>query len=243
LACFLIHFVIKIPGLAKKEIPMKRKMVLFGLSMILTIALTILPSFGQDKDGVYVIKKGDTLWDLSGKYLNSPYMWPELWQRNPYITNPHWIYPGNSLQLYGAPRTARPSAGAGEKPVKKAQPTKEIIKAPEGETGGFILLEGEALGTIVDARYEKYLLAEGDVVYVALKNRSAKAGEQFTVFREEGVLTDPYTQKTHTKIRILGVLRILDYKGQFYRAELINTNDAVLRGDELMARKPMPWDL
>src|SRR5512137_992705 len=50
----------------------------------------------------YVIQRGDTLWDLSGKFLDSPWYWPKLWSYNPQIENPHWIYPGNQLRLSAA---------------------------------------------------------------------------------------------------------------------------------------------
>jgi nucleoid-associated protein YgaU len=54
----------------------------------------------------YVIQRGDTLWDLSGKFLESPWYWPKLWSYNPQIENPHWIYPGNPLRLSPpAPKT------------------------------------------------------------------------------------------------------------------------------------------
>src|SRR5216683_2283757 len=48
---------------------------------------------------IYVIVKGDTLWDLSQKFLNNPWYWPKIWSLNAYIENPHWIYPGNKLKL------------------------------------------------------------------------------------------------------------------------------------------------
>ncbi len=51
------------------------------------------------REGVYVIKRGDTLWDLSVRFLNDPFLWPRLWQSNQYITNPHWIYPGNPIRF------------------------------------------------------------------------------------------------------------------------------------------------
>jgi hypothetical protein len=54
----------------------------------------------EKQEGVYIIKKGDTLWDLSQKYLEDPFLWPRLWQGNQYITNPHWIYPGNPIRFY-----------------------------------------------------------------------------------------------------------------------------------------------
>ena len=45
----------------------------------------------------YIIVKGDTLWDLAGKYLGNPYLWPQIWDQNRYITDAHWIYPGDPL--------------------------------------------------------------------------------------------------------------------------------------------------
>lgn len=47
----------------------------------------------------YVIKEGDTLWDLSDEFLNDPFAWPDLWENNRHIQDPHWIYPGDSLYL------------------------------------------------------------------------------------------------------------------------------------------------
>lgn len=48
----------------------------------------------------YTIKPGDTLWDLSGRFLNNPWYWPKIWSYNPDISNPHWIYAGNILKFY-----------------------------------------------------------------------------------------------------------------------------------------------
>ena len=59
--------------------------------------------------------KGDTLWDISGQYLAEPWLWPRLWNINPQIANPHWIYPGDVLHLSwvnGEPRLGKASQGA-----------------------------------------------------------------------------------------------------------------------------------
>ena len=53
----------------------------------------------EDVPDVYVVKKGDTLWGISGMYLREPWLWPELWDVNPQIDNPHLIYPGDELYL------------------------------------------------------------------------------------------------------------------------------------------------
>ena len=48
---------------------------------------------------VYIIETGDTLWDLAERFHGDPYLWPQLWERNQYILDAHWIYPGDPLVL------------------------------------------------------------------------------------------------------------------------------------------------
>lgn len=60
---------------------------------------------GQD---AYTIQSGDTLWDICARLLGDPFYWPKLWSLNQYITNPHWIYPGNLLVFREGTETAPP---------------------------------------------------------------------------------------------------------------------------------------
>lgn len=61
----------------------------------------------SDHPDEYIVKRGDTLWDISGRFLNKPWLWPEIWHANPQVANPHLIYPGDRLTLVyvdGQPR-------------------------------------------------------------------------------------------------------------------------------------------
>lgn len=65
----------------------------------------------------YTVVKGDTLWDISGKFLQHPWQWTELWENNPQIKNPHWIYPNDTIyfnMVNGKPQLSlsRPSDSA-----------------------------------------------------------------------------------------------------------------------------------
>ena len=74
---------------------------------LLTLMLTMvfaLPAFAQEQEQTYVIKKGDTLWGISERFINDPYYWPNLWANNPEITNPHLIYPGDQIRIFGGRR-------------------------------------------------------------------------------------------------------------------------------------------
>ncbi len=50
-------------------------------------------------DQVHVVAKGDTLWGLAAKYYGNAYLWPQIWEKNKYILDAHWIYPGDPLIL------------------------------------------------------------------------------------------------------------------------------------------------
>ncbi len=57
------------------------------------------PATPADSQQVHIIVKGDTLWALAGKYLGNPYLWPQIWEKNQYILDAHWIYPGDPLVM------------------------------------------------------------------------------------------------------------------------------------------------
>lgn len=87
--------------------------------------------------GAYIVKEGDTLWDISDEYLNDPFAWPDLWEKNRHIKDPHWIYPGDSLYL-GETDSSTAPATAKSGPCAKAEPDSTLpsgVSAPSGCTG------------------------------------------------------------------------------------------------------------
>ncbi len=67
----------------------------------------------------YTVERGDTLWDIAARFLEDPWRWPEVWQKNPQVSNPHLIFPGDELTLYfidGKPYIMV------ERPQKRAEP-------------------------------------------------------------------------------------------------------------------------
>jgi len=63
-----------------------------------TVSADVL-AIKPDAPKSYTVKQGDTLWDISGLYLQQPWLWPQLWKLNPQVENPHLIYPGDVLSL------------------------------------------------------------------------------------------------------------------------------------------------
>ena len=92
-----------------------RPAILLGLIAGLTVTTGLLPDSSDAQDSQrtiatgsnipltadapdeYVVKTGDTLWDISKVYLRDPWYWPEIWYVNPQVQNPHLIYPGDKL--------------------------------------------------------------------------------------------------------------------------------------------------
>ena len=79
---------------------MLKKIILYSLLLGLpAICVADTVAVKPDHPESYVVQKGDTLWDISGKFLQHPWLWPQVWEANPQIENPHFIYPGDIVSL------------------------------------------------------------------------------------------------------------------------------------------------
>lgn len=122
---------------------------IFMLVIILIISPILWAATDEGKDikpsskGEYIIKKGDTLWEISATYLKNPFLWPKIWKENKYILDPNLIYPGNRLNLTPMPKSEEIAKkerieGKEELPISKDKEkvtprTEEIEKRLEEE--------------------------------------------------------------------------------------------------------------
>ena len=243
---------------------MKRSGVILTILVIVLSFCLVLPLLSQEKKGegeTYTIKQGDTLWEISSRFLKDPFLWPKLWQRNPYITNPHWIYPGNAIRLspLEEPKKEEPrQAVVEEKPkevpkepeVKKPEPLPVEKKPevavvakpveekpavfPEVRTAGFFSdINYRGLGMILESKEGKSLMAEGDIVYLAFKGSGPiQLGNKYTIFRPSELIDHPFTEKKiGRRYQITGILQVIDQYGNFYTAKVIEAFEAIYKGD------------
>jgi len=157
----------------------------------------------------YTVQKGDTLWDLSGKFFDSPFYWPALWGKNSQLPNPHLIYPGQRIRLHLR---------------KERHTTHHTPEGPQTETIqvhyhypmiehiGFI--RKKALvpsGHIFKVKDSKVMISQGDTVYIAPNGEAPlPAGTKFYVYRTFSPIRDR-RHKTVTGIQhyFVGTIDIL----------------------------------
>ena len=130
----------------------------------------------------YVVQEGDTLWSIAGKFLQRPWLWPEIWQANPQIANPHAIYPGDVISLAYGERTV-----ATVEPGPRLASASPVNAIPLSEIEPFLkdlrVVAGfEHLPYVVALEEDRLRASSGSVAYVRGLT-DARPGERFTVMR------------------------------------------------------------
>ncbi|MBN1142198.1 MAG: LysM peptidoglycan-binding domain-containing protein [Deltaproteobacteria bacterium] len=199
----------------------------------------------------YVIHKGDTLWGVSQRFLKDPDYWPNLWSRNPSITNPHLIYPGQKIILYdggilvvGEKRESL--AGLGPDIVEEQFSEDAVTVKTYGGAKGFLSPEDiEGAGIIIDAVDNRLLLTKDDTLFLQMKNPdSAAIGDSFTVFRADKTISHPRTGSTlGYRVLDLGTLQLKETNPKVATGVITEGYQEIRRGDRLLPLRPMEYHI
>lgn len=206
--------------------------------------LTPIPLAANHPDE-YVVKKGDTLWDIAATFLSDPWYWPEVWYVNPQVENPHLIYPGDVLALVwidGQPRitTVRGSAYR-LSPRARATPLDEAIMSIPYEQIAAFLSKGlvlersqiDELPYVLATRGDHLIAAAGNQVYVR-GGDPVPTGTRFGLVHVGDELRDPDDD------RVIGFQGIFVGEGTLSRGgdpatiALTDSNRETLAGDRLV---------
>lgn len=152
---------------------------------------------------VYIVKKGDTLWDISAVFLDKPWLWPEIWHVNPQVENPHLIYPGDELRLVyidGKPRIVRANDMKLSPQVRVLSEGDAIPTIPLDTIRPFLytprILSAEELDSapyILAADAQRLIFGQGHKVYFrGAKDDSRSA---YSLFRKGDLYVDPETEE------------------------------------------------
>lgn len=186
---------------------LKKALSIVAATLFATSVLAADPELRPDHPDTYVVKRGDTLWDISGKFLKSPWYWPEIWQANPQIENPHLIYPGDVISLIyidGKPQLvvnhqsapAEPAPDIGPR-VREEAAEEAIPPLPYSTVREFLSKprmlskeEAEAAPYVVANEENHILAADRQLTYVRRLPAEARTGDRYVVARPTLRYTD-----------------------------------------------------
>jgi hypothetical protein len=217
-------------------------------------ALADVLTIKDDAPSQYVVKKGDTLWDISGMYLNSPWRWPELWGKNPQIDNPHLIYPGDVLRLvYGADGKPRLMVASGPSVVKvspskrttnkryqpvETLPLKDIMPYLHHER---ILMgeEFDAAPMVLGGNHNTARKIAGDLIYV---KGELQEHELYGIYKKKFECSGDVDDQKIYELELVATARVITHaqNEDVYKVRVLTSRSEVKLGDKIL---PLASDL
>jgi len=150
----------------------------FAVAMLTVATYAVAVEARGDHPDTYTVVKGDTLWDIAGRFLRKPWLWPEIWQANPQIRNPHLIYPGDVISLAYLDRVAvQPGPQVGQPinaiPLADVEPFLKDLRVVDSF---------DQLPYVVGLEDDRMHASQGQVAYVR-GLPDAQPGQRFMVVR------------------------------------------------------------
>ncbi|WP_043635608.1 LysM peptidoglycan-binding domain-containing protein [Chromobacterium haemolyticum] len=230
---------------------MRKSIISFALALGLAV-----PGFAAglqlkaDAPSRYTVKRGDTLWSISGRYLNSPWKWPRLWRMNQgEIKNPHWIYPGDVLALDYVDGQPRLSLARGAQREVKLSPQarvemldQAVASIPASAIEPFLkrplvvdMTQFLQSPKLIAGPEDHLTLATGDRVYATGVNEAGT----WQAYRLGKPLLDPDTKKVlGVEATYSGDLTADKPQGEVQTLKVRSVSEEILVGDHLM-RAPL----
>jgi hypothetical protein len=205
---------------------------------------------GENEPEEYIVEKADSLWGISDKKLQDPFLWPRLWNVNSHINNPNLIYPGTRLiiptreELLGIPPRKMP-LGILKPKAPKPLPklvfefpdkllNKYIIEKMDFIKSGWISPEFPDIGKLLFTQKGSTLIDKGDIVYLETSGSSEPGSTYFTIKSVKKVKHPITDEKLGHQIAITGVLEIIGSDNNVLKALVKNTFDDISVGDGLL---------
>jgi len=248
-------------ALQKGRIGMRKKIV--GLTALLCCGLLGgLAAQAADEAAAHKVRKGETLWEISGTHLKDPKAWPKVWKQNPKIKNPDQIKPGQVVKLPGKakakakakvkqPAVAKPAPAPAMPVVERSGPPlaltviREEPLKPKVAEGARIIRHTRGVGEIAEALPGdgKVLVTQagwssdtiGSTIFVQAAD--ATVGTTYGVYRDLGRVPHPglFRFSPGRLLVDIGMVEIMALQGDRQLAKIIKSYDAVQQGDLLGA--------
>lgn len=225
---------------------MKIRLLLFLLLACLTVP-TVLLAAEQEEPTIYVIKKGDTLWGISERFIKDPNYWPNMWSKNSQVTNPHYIYPGQKLRIFADRIEFVPK----EQPVVDQKPKNapvtavtEVLQEVAAEktytlygTEGFLAgKEFKPYGLLIGIQHERVVAGVDDIVYTDIgAAQKAGSGDKFSVYLKDVSVSHPISnEEIGNKFIPVGTVQLTDMERKSSRAIVTKSSREISPGAFLL---------
>lgn len=235
----------------------------FLRTLMAVLCAITLPGFAAqlkpDHPEKYTVQEGDTLWGISEKFLQDPWLWPEIWQVNNFIDNPHLIFPGDVIGLVyhkkikegktepetevqltvlergEGSRTVKLTPTARITPIETAIPAIPLDAISSFMNNSRIVKsqELEAAPYVLSGEDQRLIAGSGGSVYA--RGFKGEPASGYGVYRKSQLYVDPDTNEVlGLEAKEIGMGTVESYDGDVAKIEMQSAREEVMIGDRLL---------
>ncbi len=245
-----------------------RKILITTIALAVLLFSGLLMSAPESKADIlkvegaefYTVVKGDTLWHIAGRFMEDPFKWPSVWKWNPYIRNPHLIYPGDVIKVTKdgmelVKRAAEPPVvKLSEEPVvvlEEVRPPAPLVKTYSEQNlsiwGVISKKDLDSAGTIAAAGNGAVLIHEGLDIYISFKDKDeVSVGDKFSVFTRGESVSHPDNGKfLGFMTERIGSIIVTDVSdaADTVTAKVLTSTSEIYKGARLLPYEELPAEI